>query len=43
MIYGKKIETEEFEGLEELINEVHYLLQYRLGKERVSAIHVSVT
>lgn len=41
--YGKKIKTEEFEDLQELINEVHYLLEYKLGKGRVTAIHVSVS
>ena len=42
VIYGKKMETEDFEDLQELINEVHYLLECKLGKEKISGIYVGV-
>jgi len=42
-IYGKKIETEEYSDLQELINEMHYLLEHKLGKERVTGIYVGVS
>lgn len=41
-IYGKKIETEEFEDIQDLINEVHYLLEYKLKREKITGFHVSV-
>jgi len=41
-IYGKRIETEEYEDLQELINEVHFLLERKLGRGKINAIHVSV-
>jgi len=41
-IYGKKIKTEEFEDIQELINEVHYLLEYKLKKGKITGFHVSV-
>lgn len=40
--YGEKIVSEEFEDLQELITEVHYLLEHKLGKGKINAIHVSV-
>jgi len=43
IIYGRHIETEEFEDLQELITEVHYLLEHKLGKGRITGFHVSVS
>lgn len=41
--YGREIKTEEFEDLQSLINEVHFLLEYKLAKGKISAVHVSVS
>jgi len=41
-IYGREIKTEEYENLQELINDVHYLLEYKLGRGKISAIHIGV-
>lgn len=41
-IYGKEIKSEEFEDLQELINEVHFLLEHKLGKGKISAVHIGV-
>lgn len=43
IIYGRHIETEEFENLEELITEVHYLLDYKLAKGKITSLFVSVS
>ena len=42
VVYGREIETEEYEDLQELITQVHYLLEHKLAKGKVSSIYVSV-
>lgn len=41
-IYGKEIKTEEYEDLQELINQVHFLLEHKLGKGKISGLFVGV-
>ena len=40
VIYGKNIETLEFKDLESLVTEVHYLLEYRLSRGRISGLYI---